>query len=744
MATFEYSVTGQSITTTKAGRIVSGTVGVYTVKFTFDSSWDGLEKWASFDPNPGQPYKQPLDANGECEIPGEVMGGVQLRIGAFGLADGQAYPTVWANKLSLEEGCFVEIPMSDWPEPAPIIEGILEELENKVDKPESATAGNVAIFDNNKNIADSGIGKDNLILSPQLSSHIYAEDQTPYLYRQTGGGVEVGTREYDSIVGGSIVHNQLLDVRTASTTVNGITASTADGIITVTGTASANADINLDKTTPSFKANHIYYFKGANGGSASTFAYFLTGSAGSGIYGITMYMPSILKATAGRSEHFRLRVFSGATVNIKFAPKIIDLTEEFGSTVADRIFALYGGANTGTAEPFIESIGQNGIDPYTAEPSLLSAMPTAHKTVGFNQWDEEWEQAIINASGAVVATGSNYLASKNFIPVFQNTTYYMNWNDGTGYVAEYDATQTYITMVGKAKGATYTPSSNCRYIRFYKGYSVPYQQNICINISDPLRNGTYEPYEEHTYPLAGVELRGVPAVDSAGNIYFDGDTYAPDGTVVRRYAVLTIDGTEVGWNKSSTKNGSFYLAMGSRNYKSVGNVICAKLITVHSLSNYAVGCLYPDYNDISFWFADGVDKTLDQFKAWLSSNPFTIIYEAKTPSTETATSYDALQISDPLGTEEYVDERPVPVPVGHVTKYPVDQVRKLDGLPSDFSTLIAPTEKAYTATRAYAVGRLLIVDNQLYKVQTAIASGATLTVGTNITATTLDEVIASL
>ena len=38
MATFEYSVTGQSITTTKAGWIVSGTVGVYTVKFTFDSS----------------------------------------------------------------------------------------------------------------------------------------------------------------------------------------------------------------------------------------------------------------------------------------------------------------------------------------------------------------------------------------------------------------------------------------------------------------------------------------------------------------------------------------------------------------------------------------------------------------------------------------------------------------------------------------------------------------------------------
>lgn len=156
MADFEYSVTGQSITTTKAGRLVTGTVGVYTVSFTFDESWDGLEKWATFDPNPGQAYKQPLDANGECTIPGEVMAGITLRIGAFGLADGQAYPTVWANILSMEEGCFVNVPVSDYPEPSPVIQELQEELETKVDKVPDAEEGNVAIFGNNGNIEDSG------------------------------------------------------------------------------------------------------------------------------------------------------------------------------------------------------------------------------------------------------------------------------------------------------------------------------------------------------------------------------------------------------------------------------------------------------------------------------------------------------------------------------------------------------------------------------------------------------------
>lgn len=184
MADLEYTVTNQGISTSKTSRLVSGTIGVYTVKFTFNNVWDGLEKWATFDPIPGTPYKQPLDANGECTIPGEVMGGVYLRIGVFGLAEGQAYPTIWASKLPLEEGCFVNVPPSDWPEPSPLLEDVVKvseqtftdaqktqartnigaagsaemttALAGKVDKPEDATPGNVAVIDTNRNISDSG------------------------------------------------------------------------------------------------------------------------------------------------------------------------------------------------------------------------------------------------------------------------------------------------------------------------------------------------------------------------------------------------------------------------------------------------------------------------------------------------------------------------------------------------------------------------------------------------------------
>ena len=51
---------------------------------------------------------------------------------------------------------------------------------------------------------------------------------------------------------------------------------------------------------------------------------------------------------------------------------------------------------------------------------------------------------------------------------------------------------------------------------------------------------------------------------------------------------------------------------------------------------------------------------------------------------------------------------------------------------------IAPVEESATASRSYAVDDLLMYNNRLYKVASAIASGGTLIPGTNITETTID------
>lgn len=76
----------------------------------------------------------------------------------------------------------------------------------------------------------------------------------------------------------------------------------------------------------------------------------------------------------------------------------------------------------------------------------------------------------------------------------------------------------------------------------------------------------------------------------------------------------------------------------------------------------------------------------------------------------------------------------------------VDDVARtrLDNLSWNFANLIAPTEATYTATSNYTTGSLLIVDNVLYKTTANIANGGAITPNTNVTATTLAEVISAL
>ena len=763
MIALQLRVIAQGIEVLTSSDLVSGSVEIYTAEFEFNDAWTGFTKTALFDYVDGNDPTEVVMPGTSCTIPWEPLEKHgYLRVGVCGVNGTQVMPTVWTELLQIKEGAVagsihIEPTGTTYEQVMAILAGIdggtggqilakqsdVDYDFKWVDNPAQyvpGTEGDVVIIGSNSNVADSGISKDNLLIAPQLASNNIKTDAVPYVYRQTGGGIGVGNREYDSIVGGSVVYNQLVGhgnfvTATGWAFSSGGTFSVSNNVGIITCTSGIVSNSSFYTGTANRIANHRYYYHAEIKEPVQN----STQLQVNGVYNSIVASANtwvtydgFVKPSANGSGEVRFyfnrsnALASGDVVNIKNV-MLIDVTAMFGSTVADALTvdmmkAMFGIGYLQYSAPSIESV--SGLQ--------------SHKTVGFNLWDEEWQQAIINSSGAVVATGSNYLASKNFIPVFQNTTYYMNWNDGTGYVAEYDETQTYITMVGKAKGATYTPSSNCRYIRFYKGYSVPYQQNICINISDPARNGTYEPYEEHTYPLDdSLTLRGVAVIDDNGNIKFDGDLYHSDGTVDRRYGIVDL-GT-LSW----TNNGTDKVVASVADKKSGSQKVIA--------DNFV---LVPSSTDTA-------SMTSGQIKAYSNATSVTVcltglsvgtartmltgmmlIYELATPTTETAEPYDSLQICDPLGTEEYVTTGIVPV--GHITQYPEDAVKKLDGLPSDFSRIIAPTEKAYKATRTYTVGRLLIVNNILYKVISAISSGATLTVGTNISETTLDEVIASL
>lgn len=205
---------------------------------------------------------------------------------------------------------------------------------------------------------------------------------------------------------------------------------------------------------------------------------------------------------SNQNYYYRMEISSG-TMIIKDA-MAIDLTRIFGAgnepTVAEyeAIFPL----------PY-----------YDYNPGeLVNVAASGIKTVGFNQWDEEIEVGTYNMSTGEKMAKSDQLRCKNLIPVFPGKRYFIN----AAYANSccYDAIGNFIsaTPYAYADGGYYLDiPSNAHYISFYMPivYGMTYNHDICINLSDPDRNGEYEPYKEDVVPL---NLDSIKCINTAGDV----------------------------------------------------------------------------------------------------------------------------------------------------------------------------------------------------------------------------------
>ena len=502
-------------------------------------------------------------------------------------------------------------------------------------------------------------------------------DNLAYKFRQTGGDA---VRELDEIVGGTIAWNQMVKELNSTNwaTESGVTATYADGVATFSSTTEGYGI--YQRTNVNATAGHRYIVAFDCKGSAGLNVRLTTPPTGVAkghtIQTANTWETEYAFVTNNTTASPRIYVYvNGSTYeNLQVRNVMIfDLTQMLGSTVADAIYAMEQ-SSTGSGVAYFRSLFPNSYYAYNSGELVSVEGLSSHETTGFNQWDEEWEVGNLDANGQPIAY-ANYFRSKNFIPVFPNTDYYFKSSDSL-YVWAYDADKTIIGSgytFGNVVNTSKTMPSNCRYIKFVDVARNTYNNDICINLSSSL-NGTYKPYQKHTYPLdSTLTLRGVPKWNNG--LYFDGDIYRHDGSVSRRY--------------------------GTRAYQS-GDESIADAIT------------------------DGTNT----------------VYKLTTPTSETADPYQQYQICDGKGTEEYVSE--TVTPVGHSTFYPVDIVAKVNGLPSDFSTLIAPTEEGFKATRNYTAKQFLIINNQLYKVTANIANGGTITPNTNVTAVTIADILTTL
>lgn len=511
----------------------------------------------------------------------------------------------------------------------------------------------------------------------QIMSKKKLTDTEPYTFRKTGGNLTgIGNRVYDEIVGGTVCWNQLYDTGyVTNLTINGIAFTVqADGSILVSGTATGSAYYAIAKEF--YALNHVLFFAGCpDGGSKDTYRIYLDGH-GSDSYDVGN--GTVFKQTVDKKRVF-IYVARGTTVESKvFKPQIFDLTQMFGSTIADYIYDLEQNSE-GAGVAYFRKYFPNDYYAYNPGELMSVSKLISHETVGFNQWDEEWEVGSLDTTNGNPSGATNSIRFKNYMPVFEGRTYFLFI--GADVVLNpwmYDANKHYISRYGGyIQNKTFTIPQGCHYIKiaFPSKYGTVYNHDICINLSDPDKNGTYEPYVKHSYPLdSTLTLRGIPKLDDANDLYYDGDTYTPDGTVTRKYGVVDL-GSQL-WTYNS--NYSYFSVTFSTMKAGTLWLKCAKYATgsMNGQANISDKQITTGTGNSVLVIKDSSYTDAAAFKEAMSG--VMLVYELATPTIESAEPYQNPQVVDGGGTEEYMTNNQVKIPIGHNSSYGLDLGGKLE------------------------------------------------------------------
>ena len=412
------------------------------------------------------------------------------------------------------------------------------------------------------------------------------------------------------------------------------------------------------------------------------------------------------------------------------SPQLFDLT------------AMFGAGNEPATVAEFEALYPEPYYPYDAG-SLLPVRMEGVETVGFNQWDEVWEVGAIDTNTGVDSADTGKIRSKDYIPIFAGMEYYAK-SSAPIYLFFYDADKNYLGFHGSRKdNATFTPASlsnalsgggsfaSAAYMRFLCDTST-YNHDICINISDPSRNGTYESYWSSQRTIPATDLR------SAGSVY---DELRKSERITR---VGAVDLGTLDWATYSSPDSHIwrtptYQFPAPPKEKDGGATPVNAEIAKYTVKGYAPlsasddKCFGIGNDRISI--IDSDYSTAAAFKAAMDG--VMLYYELATPTTTPIDPPLPLSYRTGAGGTErvMVASGTTSAPPIFATRYPLD--------PTDLAASIAPRESA-VAEANHAVGDLVMLGWTLCKVTTAIARGESITIGTNVTRTSVAAELAAL
>lgn len=529
----------------------------------------------------------------------------------------------------------------------------------------------------------------------QLVSTVFVNDEEPYNFRTSGGSIDIGDRETDMLVGGTVAWNQLV----SSYTNIQITTTEENGIITITqeGVGSRYQARTNGGATPVTK-DHVYLevveIKSDGTLEVGFQNYLNLDCVKKTTSAAWTLLADIKKATATGTTSLQLYGVGGTgSYQIKKDSfMLFDLSQMFGSTIADYIYSLEQ-ANAGAGVAWFRKLFPKPYYAYNAG-ELMSVNTSAHNTVGFNLLVT---QPTVNSSSVVFDVTK---ATR----VFANTHYHLKYTGvGNGRIVcwSWDLNGNRILEKNVVANGWYYNASGYdlysndanqedeltfakdAYVMFFYSASFTSVTDMCLNLSwDGERDGEYEAYVKHSYALdSDLVLRGIPKLDN-GNLYYDGDTYASDGAVTRKYGIVDL-GT-LNWRLLS---GNTFWAIPTGRKTLFWNGICPKYFQstngVANLEDKAWTC---NAGSFEMYIRDTAYTDATAFKASLDG--VMLVYELATPTTETADPFQSPQIVDDFGTEEYVDyamsegDRDVAIPVGHITKYMNNLRAKLEMAPN--------------------------------------------------------------
>ena len=528
-----------------------------------------------------------------------------------------------------------------------------------------------------------------------------------FVFRPSGSPDKVasGLAQMEAIKGKSLVWNQLQKtISSIQKSENGVTFELTNSKRTikavVTNVTALSYAYENTQTATSLTEGHIYLTRGCpKGGSLST--YFATNAIYSN-YGNDYGDGYIFTAD---NSHLKfsadLTIKTGAEAGTyEYTPQLFDLTQMFGAgnepaTVAEfeKLYPLpYYAYNAGT---------------------IINNAATGLEVVGFNQWDEEWEVGYFYDNGGNIAyggetTSTTCIRSKNYIPVFPSTNYFGKVGSGKLYrVAFFDKNYNYIGLVqNNSASLSFTTPSNAYYIKFHtEAYGNVYKNDICINLSDTAKNGTYEPYKKSTVELNIPTLTGklngegesvticADGMRGAGTAFDEGIVENGYLTkVVKRFGAVDL-GTlnwEIPQNKTSFRSTGIVSDVVYISDNGIGKIICSryKADTAANCFNSASNMICGISNQKKVYISDSAYSDAAAFKTAMDG--VELIYELAEPQvyvldTPIPVNYQV----DGGGTERRLPEdtaSEVNAPFAANIRYSMDAVGMLNNLPKDYDS----------------------------------------------------------